>query len=70
MYGMGGGGTTSVAAAVTTTTTGAAGVALLPNTGSFRVMFYIAAAAMTVGVITLLASGAIKLKRSLISKTK
>ena len=69
MYGMGGGGTTSVSAAVTTTTTGVAGVALLPNTGSFRVMFYIAAAAMTIGIVTLLATGILKLKKSLTSKS-
>ncbi len=49
MYGFGGGGTTT---AVTTATTGAAGVALLPNTGSFRVMFYVAAATLAVGVVT------------------
>lgn len=67
MYGMGGGGTTGV----TTTAAGAAGVALLPNTGSFRVMFIVAAATMTIGIVTLAATGAIKLKRSLsASKTK
>jgi hypothetical protein len=66
MYGMGGGGTT----AVTTTTAGVAGVTLLPNTGNFRVMFIIAAATMTIGIVTLLATGVIKLKKSLTSKAE
>jgi hypothetical protein len=67
MYGLGGGGTTGV----TATAAGATGVAVLPNTGGFRVMFIVAAVAMAVGIVTLVATGVIKLKRSLAaSKTK
>lgn len=36
---------------------GAAGVALLPNTGGFRVMFVISAIALAFGVATLAVSG-------------
>ncbi|MEI7838474.1 MAG: hypothetical protein WCI37_01680 [bacterium] len=49
---------------VTATTAGVAGVALLPDTGSFKVMFYVAAVVMTVGLITLIATGAVKFKKS------
>jgi len=66
MYGMGGGGTTGV----TTTAAGVTGVAVLPNTGNFRIMFIVAAITMAVGIVTLVATGVIKLRKSLSSKTK
>lgn len=66
MYGKGGGGLTGVA----TTTAGVSGVALLPNTGSLRVMFIVAAVIMSIGIVTLVTTGVLKLKRSLASKTK
>jgi hypothetical protein len=59
MYGSGG-----QTLGVTTTTAGVAGVALLPKTGSFKVMFIVAAVTMAVGVITLVATSTIKLKKS------
>jgi hypothetical protein len=70
MYGMGGGGTNSVATAITATTTGAAGVAVLPDTGSFKVMFYIAAVAMAIGVVTLIATTVARHKKSADSKSQ
>ena len=64
MYGKGGGGLTGVV----TTATGVSGVAILPNTGSFRVMFIVAAVIMSIGIVTLATTGVLKLKRSLASK--
>jgi hypothetical protein len=40
-----------------TTVPGAAGVAVLPDTGSFRVMFIVSAVALTIGVVTLAVTG-------------
>lgn len=41
-----------------TTATGVAGVALLPNTGSYRAIFITAAAIMAVGLVIMIVSGA------------
>lgn len=45
-----------------TTTTGAVSAALLPNTGSFKPLFFMAVATCAVGVITLAATGVFALK--------
>jgi len=42
---------------------GAAGVALLPNTGGYRFMFVVSAVALTIGIVTLTASGVMALRR-------
>ncbi len=42
---------------------GAAGVALLPNTGGFRVMFVVSAIALTIGIVTLAISGVMAFRR-------
>lgn len=39
-----------------TAVTGVAGVALLPNTGSTRVLFFVAAAMLAVGVVAFVAT--------------
>jgi Na+/glutamate symporter len=41
---------------------GGAGIALLPNTGGTRVMFWVAAAALAVGLVALAISGAVAIK--------
>jgi hypothetical protein len=65
MYGINGIGT----ALVSTTTVGAtAGVAVLPDTGSFTFMFVVSVIVMTIGFITLVSAAAIKLERNLLAK--
>ena len=46
-----------------TTATGATAVAVLPNTGSYHVIFIAAAATMAVGVAVMIASGVATLAR-------
>jgi hypothetical protein len=41
---------------------GGAGIALLPNTGGNRVMFWVAMAALAVGILTIAISGAMAVK--------
>ena len=48
---------------VSTITTGVTGVALLPNTGSTRVLFVAAAAMLVVGIVTLAVSSVITFKQ-------
>jgi hypothetical protein len=56
-------------ALVSTTTVGAtAGVVTLPDTGSFSFMFVVSAIVMTIGLVILVSTAAIKLERSLVAK--
>ncbi len=60
---MSGGKGGGVGVGVTTATTGTLGISLLPNTGSFRVVFIIAVAMLTIGAVILLATGITALKQ-------
>jgi uncharacterized membrane protein YgdD (TMEM256/DUF423 family) len=48
---------------VSTVTTGAAGVALLPNTGNTRVLFIAAAAMLAIGTVTFVGSTVASIKQ-------
>lgn len=46
-----------------TTAAGVTGIAMLPETGSFRAMFVVSAIALTIGVVTLAVTGVVAIKQ-------